>query len=280
LPLFDAPRTENRRSWSDYSLDYKAFFIWEVSLLALMVLGTTGATKAIPVAVYAGALATWFVVLSGVVVTRRFRENWRWPGLSGRAWMGAGLSAVLAAIFFFVFSRGLLPVSRETAPMLLFALSIVVFGVLQSLDLVQFYEEDFKKHCADADASPVPEDGKGGEDDEDASDPKWKRVVRGCHRVLFMLVWLEGMGFFYLHQRYAQEGSRTPTATQTESFNEHGTLIYLTHDQMTINKILERGMMIGIPLVILGGFFLHFVVGVSMFSNMPKARGLFGKDPD
>jgi hypothetical protein len=272
LPLFDAPRSGQRRSWSDYSFDYQVFFVWEASLMALMFL--SGIVQNIPTPVYEGALGVWFLLLSSVALVHRRRESWRWPGLSGRDLAGAGFGAVLMGLFLFVFSRGLLPLSRATAPMLLFALSIGVFSVLQGLRLVQLNEEDFKKNCADAVASPEPQEAEG------PSDPKWMRIVRACYMVLSVLIWLEAMGFFYVHQRYMHEGSRVPTATQTESFNEHGALIYLTHEKMTINNALLDGMMIGIPLAILGGLFLHFVIGVSIFSNMPKVRGLFGKDPE
>lgn len=86
------------------------------------------------------------------------------------------------------------------------------------------------------------------------------------------------MGFFYLHQKYVREGSHIPTATQTEFVNEHGAHVYLTQEQMQVDNILTITSMIGIASAVLGGFFIHFVVGVPLFRNMSPSRGLFGGD--
>lgn len=274
MPFFDAPRTTYPKSWSEYSLDFQIFYVWEISLFALIFLSGTGVLKLVPGSLFESALAVWFLVLLGASIHNRRQKDWRWRGMSGGDWLKASVGAVLMTVFLNVFSQGLLPLKSVTLPMFLFALSIVVFNILYVLRVVQFSEVDFLKSCGDNAVSPVAADTSVDE----PSDPAWKRTLRGAYSALFVLVWLEGMAFFYVHQRYEREGSRTPTATQTEFFNEHGRHIYVTHEQMTIDKTLMTITMIGIPGVILSGFLLHFVAGVPLFRNLPASRGLFGRD--
>lgn len=271
MSFFGAPRGTYPKRWSEYSLDFQIVYIWQISLFALILLTTTGLLKIVPEELLEAALAVWFLILLGTSIYNRRRKDWRWRGLSRSDWIKSIFGTILMIVFLYVFSQGLLPLKSITLPMFLFALSIVVFNILASLRVVQYSEVDFLKSCGDALASPDFETGN-------PTEPKWKRVVRQAYSVMFILVWLDAMAFFYVHQKYTHEGSLKPTATQTESFNEHGTLIYLTHDKMHINNILLSLMAIGIPSMILGGFFLHFVAGVPMFSNMPESRGLFGRD--
>jgi hypothetical protein len=272
MPFFDAPSTNYPKRWSEYSLDFQIFYVWEISLFALIFLSGTGALKMVPAPLFEAVLALWFLVLLGVSIHNRRQKDWRWRGLSRSDWLKTGFGAALMIVFLYVFSQGLLPLKSLTLPMFLFALSIVVFNILTSLRVLQFSEIDFLQSCGDNIVSPVISDVAIV-----PSEPKWKRAVRGIYSVLFILVWLEGMAFFYVHQKYTHEGSRKPTATQTESVNEHGTLIYLTHEKMRINNALMTMMMVGIPGMIFGGLFLHFVAGVPMFRNMPASRGLFGE---
>lgn len=271
MPFFDAPSTNYPKRWSEYSLDFQIFYVWEISLFALIFLSGTGALKMVPASLFEAALALWFLVLLGVSIHNRRQKDWRWRGLSRGDWLKVGIGAALMIVFLYVFSQGLFPLKSVTLPMFLFALSIVALNILYGLRVVQFSEIDFVQSCGDNVVSPADADFAAA-----LSDPTWKRAVRGIYSVLFILVWLESMTFFYVHQKYTHEGSRRSTTTQTESVNEHGTLIYLTHDQMRINTALMTMMMVGIPGMIFGGFFLHFVAGVPMFRNMPASRGLFG----
>ena len=274
MPFFDAPGKNFPRSWSEYSRDYQIFLTWEISLFALIFFSGTGVLKLIPALYLEGALGLWFLILLGLAIHNRRQRDWRWRGLTGGDWVKAGIGAALMIAFLYVFSQGLWPLKSITIPMFLFALSIVAFNILSSLKVVQHSEEDFAQSCGDIAPTPLA----SYDEADDIYEPKWKRTVRGIYSILFILIWLEGVAFFYVHQRYTHEGSLKPTATQTESFNEHGTLVYLAHDQMQINNALLTMMMVGIPSLLLGGFILHFVVGVRMFSNMPETRGLFGRD--
>jgi hypothetical protein len=274
MPLFDAPQTRFPMRWSEFSSDYKLFYIWEVSLFALFFLNTTGIPNALPVSLYVAALFGWFAILLVAAIAQRRRANWHWPGLTLKGSLLALLVTAGMAIFLYVLDQGLLPLNRLGATMFLFALSIGVFNVLHSLRVVHLSDADFQRDCAD---SNVPIDSTLENEELEPNDPTWKRVVRGIYVVAFVLIWLEGMAFFYVHERYVREGSPRPTPTQTESVNEHGTLVYLTHDEMQINNILSTVMMIGIPAIMLSGFLLHFIAGVRMFSNLPPSDGIFGR---
>jgi Na+/melibiose symporter-like transporter len=277
VALFDRPQF-TRRQWSDYSLDYKLFFVWEVSLFAAILPSQSGAFDALSDAVLYGLALGWLAILSLIAIRNRIAENWRWPGLSASSAAYALLVGVLMVIFLFIFMHDLLPMGRHAAPMIAFAVSIGVFNILSSLKLVQNTQEEFERYRVTDESAPahVTSDSE----DDKPIDPLWKRVARGAYFALFILIWLEGMAFFYFHERFVDQGAREPSMTRTHSVNEHGTLVYLTDDQAELNGLLETLMMIGIPAIILSGFALHFVVGVPLFNNMPASRGLFGTSDD
>lgn len=269
MPFFDAPRWPYPRRWSKQSLDYKLFFVWMATLFGLIVFSGSGLFANIPPALYGGGLAIYLLVLLSVSLVNRRRKGWRRPSLSSGDWLKAGLAAAAMGLFFFVFTRPLLPISPTTAPMLLFAASIVVFNMLIALRLAQFSESEFQAICAGM--------LDGSKRDAAPREPNWKGRVRGIYGVLFILVWLESMAFFYFHQRFMHDGSLKPTPAQSESIVEHGTRIYLTHGQASADRVLMTAMMIGIPSILLSGFLLHFVAGIPMFRNLPASRGLFGR---
>ena len=261
-------------SWSDYSFDNKAFFAWAGGLMALIIIEGTGAFDDLAPSIYFGGLALALFAFVTISIKHRREHNWHWPGVNRSAWLKAGLTVALMAAFLYVFAQGLLPLNRQTIPMLLFGASIGVWNVLFVLRLVQSTNNDFEQNCGESTAQREPKAPAM------PSDPKWKRILRGAYSTIFLIVWVEGMAFFYIHERYVHEGSRRPTATQTESFNEHGTLIYITPEQMRLNSLLLTLMAIGIPTMIFSGFFLHYVIGVRMFLNMPPSRGIFGKSSE
>jgi hypothetical protein len=86
--------------------------------------------------------------------------------------------------------------------------------------------------------------------------------------VLFVVAWLDFMAFFYVSGQAFQHGSRTPTTTQTEPMQEHGTIVYVTPDEKTQVELLEQGQ-VGIPVAIGLALFAHFVLGVKIISNLP-----------
>ena len=177
MPFFDAPRTNYPRSWSEYSRDYQIFFVWEISLFALIFLSGTGVLKSIPTQILEGALLLWLFLLLGIVIHNRHQKDWRWRGLTGGDWVKAGIGAALMIVFLYVFSQGLWPLKSITIPMFLFALSIVVFNILSSLKVVQYSEEEFAQSCGDI--APPPQTSKDEADDflnENGSGPFARRI--------------------------------------------------------------------------------------------------------
>lgn len=277
MALFDRPQF-TRTQWSDYSLDYKLFFVWEGSLFAAIIFSRPGTFDGLSDAAFYGPALGWLAILSLTAVRNRTARNWRWPGLSPSDAAKALLVGALMAAFLVVFMHDLLPVRHQTAPMIAFAVSIGVFNVLSSLKLVQIRQDEFERYCVEN--GSVSTGARSDSEADKPIDPLWKRALRGAFSALFILIWLEAMAFFYFHQRFVEEGTQQPTATRTHSVNEHGTFVYLTDDQAQLDSLLQTLMMIGIPTILLSGLALHFVVGVPLFGNMPASRGLFGVSDD
>jgi hypothetical protein len=274
MPLFDPPTTQYPRRWSEQSLDFRLFFIWEAALMATMILGSAGLFKNIPAAMFYGAIAAGAVVVISLSIANRRRQNWRWPGVTAGDVLKTIGAGALMALFFYVAFRNL-PQARSSVPMILFGAAIAAMNVLTMLKLVQPSEIDFQSHCHDPLSPPaiaVPATPA------EPAEPRWKRVVRGAYGVAFLAVWLEAMAFFYVHENYVRDGARHPTVTQTETINEHGTIVYLTPEQKHFDDMLQASMFTGIPAIMLGGLFSHFVLGVRMFNNWPARRGVF--DPE
>lgn len=274
MTLFDRPKYLRQR-WGDYSLDFKLFFVWEFSLFTLIPLSWSGVFDKLSNIIFYGSASVWLALLVLIAFINRAATNWKWPGISALGAVGVLLGGVLMAAFLFVFLHGLLPVRHNTAPSVAFALSIVVFNLLSSANLVQSTTVEFARACLD-DAN-VP---KRVTADDKPVDPGWMRALRCAFQVISILVWVEAMAFFYVHEHFVDEGTLHPTETRTQYVNEHGTSVYFTDVQMRIHSLLERIMMIGISSMIAGGLVLHFVIGVPMFSNMPASRGLFGRSDD
>jgi hypothetical protein len=277
MVLFDRPNYLPQR-WGEFSLDYKLFFICEISLFAAIIFAQSGIFDPLSDTVYYGAAGGALALLILIAIIHRVAKHWRWGGVSARGVARTLFGGVLMAAFLVVFAHGLLPVRHKTAPMLAFAASIVVFNLLSSLNLVQRTRAEFERFCSHG--SAIPEKTTEDTKSEGSTDLPWMRALRGAFTALFILVWIEAMTFFYVHERFVDEGTRQPTATRTQYVNEHGTFVYFTDDQMRIHNMLETSMMVGIPGIIFGGFVLHFVVGVPMFNNLRASRGLFRRSDD
>ena len=146
MSWFDAPTTQYPRRWSEQSLDYRLFFIWEFSLMAGIFLGSGGLFEKIPAPLFYGGIAAGALVVVSLSIANRRRRNWHWPGITTADILKAIGGGVLMALFFYVFFR-YLPHSRAAVPMILFALSIAVINILVLLKLVQPSEAGFQSYC-------------------------------------------------------------------------------------------------------------------------------------
>jgi hypothetical protein len=87
---------------------------------------------------------------------------------------------------------------------------------------------------------------------------------------LFLLVWIEGVYFFHYFGKTFQSGSPSPTSTQTEPMSDHGKVVYVTRAQKAQLDRLETTMFTGMPVVLVGGFALHFLVSVKFVAQYPN----------
>jgi hypothetical protein len=94
-------------------------------------------------------------------------------------------------------------------------------------------------------------------------------VVRGSYYTVFFAVWLSGLAAFYYSRVGMRDGSSTPTATKMEPLQDHGRVVYVSRRDKALINSLQTAMQVGIPSLILGGFFLNFIMGVKIFNNVP-----------
>ena len=87
------------------------------------------------------------------------------------------------------------------------------------------------------------------------------------YQVMFILVWLEGVGCFVYFQVLARAGSPVATHELAASVVNHGHVFYVAASQKRLYELLLRMMKIGIPGIMLTGLFLHHLVGVKIFTN-------------
>ena len=87
---------------------------------------------------------------------------------------------------------------------------------------------------------------------------------------LFIVVWLGGLAFFHFSGKYYDEGSRVPTATHSEPFDDHGAVRYVTVAQKQLVDQLQLFSMAGVPAIFALGALLHFIVGVKLFPAQSK----------
>lgn len=271
MPLFDAPRTPYPRNWSEQSFDYRLFFVWMISLFVQIPLMQAGLIGGAGSPLYFAAVGVLAAGLVLVALARRRRDHWRWPGLCRDDVWRALYAAVSMAIFLFVFVRVLLSGWPKTAPMILFASSIGLGAVLNALRVLQFSQAEYELYCVDPSNPPPP----AANDDAGPIDPAWKRIVRGVVVTALTLVWLEMMGWFYLHDRFMEEGSRVPTAAQNARIEDGGTVVYVSPRRERIDTLMRGSMMFAAPISIGAGFLAYFVLGIQLAPNMPRRRGIF-----
>lgn len=259
MALFGPPKNEDYpRKWKDMSLDFKLMFVYHGCMMFLFIAGsafTTGQELFI-----AASLA---VVLTMLSLRHRSAIGWKWEGIKTKDLaMAIGVAALM--VFFLGAGSSMFPASNPRfLPWYLAGFGIGFFNVLSTLKLVRSSESQMLADCSDTPSEPMQEPKT------EPLEPRWHRVARGIFSCLFLLVWLEGVAFFYYHGKIFSSGSPTPTATQTDPISDHGNTVYITHAQKTQLDRMEIMMFTGIPAILVGGFVLHFLVGVKLFPNTP-----------
>jgi len=253
-PLYDLG-TRYPRRLSEMSLDYKLMFVYHISMMMLF-----AARRALSVEMeltFAAVLATGLSVLA---IKHRRAAGWRWPGAGAREMVAALTTAALVGIFLFAAT----PIASTRDPVMLpwylAGLGIGLFLILMKLRLVRMSQIDFEADCHGASSVGTSAANVATPDME----PAWKRRVRAGFSALFLLVWLDGMAFFYVHGNSRHEALTVRTGTHSEPLVKHGRIVYITPAQDQLRSVLGTVMMVGIPLMLASALVLEKWAGVQL----------------
>lgn len=265
--MFSPPKAgDYPKQWKDMSFEFKLMFVYHGCMMILFITG--GAFSLRQELMLAGML---FLVLTSLSIRHRRLTGWRWQGVKPRNYLMAAGGVALMAVFLYAATPQFPPSDPRFLPWFLAGFGIGAFNILQTLRLVYPSEAAFLADCHEP----------GGQFEQAAvaepTDPDWHRIVRATYSVLFFLVWLGFVGFFYYFGTALRDGSPVPTAAQPDAVVEHGKTVYITHAQKVLSDKLELFAFVGIPSVIVGGFVLHFLVGVKLYPNAPTLREFWAR---
>jgi hypothetical protein len=265
MALFDPPKAGDRpKHWKDFSLEFKLMFVYHGCMMVLFLTGS--AFSARQELIFAGLLLSVLISLS---VRHRVSAGWRWQGVKTKQLFVAAGGIALIGLFLYSGTAWFSPSNPRFLPWFLAGFGIGAFNVMQTLGLVYPSEAAFLADCREP-GSQIKE--ATNTESIQPSEPGWHKAVRSAYSVLFFIVWLEFMVFFYYSGTTFRDGSPVPTPSQMEPVTDHGKTVYITHDQKSLRDKLELFGFIGIPSAILGGFLLHFVVGVKLHPDTPTLR--------
>jgi len=263
------------KKWKEMSLDLKLMFGNHISMMAMMMAG--GFLSVQRELTIAGAIASLIVLVSRY---HRKKKHWRWPGIK----LLDVLYAVAGVCFisFFLYSAVPLfpPNNGHIVPWYLAGFGIGLFGVLQSLKVVYPSEAEFASNCMIIDQygrelQPVQEPSPS-----QPSEPNWKRFTKATYSIVFMILWVCGVASFYIFGTAFKNGSPEPTATRTETLEDHGKTVYVTPTEKQRVHTLQLIASVGFPVVLISGAILHFVVGVKLFPNTPSLSEYLNRGKD
>ena len=253
------------RNWKEMSLDMRLFFGYHLSMMAMMVAG--GSLTIRHELTIAASVAALMVVVSR---SHRQKRHWRWPGIKPRNVLYA-VGGVVLILFFLYSAEPLFPPNNgHIVPWYLAGLGIGLFNVLQSLKVVYPAESEFSSECMIVDQYGRELEPK--RESASVTEPRevtWKRVTKTMYTVAFVLVWVCGVASFYFFGTAFRSGSPEPKISQSEPLEDHGKTVYVTPAEKHRVHTLQLISWIGIPVVLLCGAVLHFLVGVKLFPNTP-----------
>jgi hypothetical protein len=161
------------------------------------------------------------------------------------------------------------PNNGHVVPWYLAGFGIGLSGVLQSLNVVFSSEAEFASNCL-----TVDQYGRRLQTEPELSplvapEAKWRRVTKAIYAAVFILLWVCGLASFYLFGTAFRNGSPEPTTTQTEPLEDHGKTVYVTSVDKEQIHALQLVSWVGVPLLLISGAILHFVLGVRLLANAP-----------
>lgn len=252
------------KTWKEMSLDMRLLFGYHVSMMVMM---ATGGDLTIQQELAIAAVIITIIVL----LSRHHREkkHWRWPGVKPLNVLYALGGAFLIAFFLYSATPLAPPNDSHMGPWYLAGLGIGVFGILQSLKIVYPTAAEFASNCMIVDQYGRELEPPREPTPAEPQEPNWKRVTKIVYMVVFIIVWICGVGSFYVFGTAFKNGSPEPTATQTEPLEDHGKTVYVTPAEKHRVHDLQLVSWVGFPTMALTGLVLHFLVGVKLFANTP-----------
>jgi hypothetical protein len=243
------------RKWADMSVDFKLMFGFHICMLFMF---AAGSSLTLPVeAVIAGGL---FAAIVATSLVHRHRAHWRWQGAGVKQVLTAIVSVALLAVLVTAALPEFPATSATMLPWYFAIAGISLFALLESLNVVRASKMRFQADCDGVAPLPIPPTTPEFE-------PKWKKLLRYAHAVIFGLAWFDFMAFFYLFGVDMRDGSSTRTPTQTEQLFNHGQIAYLTVPQKALIDVLQTTSMVGIFVAVLGGLFLERVLKIKLLGR-------------
>jgi hypothetical protein len=247
------------RRWSEMSLDFKLFFASHGALMVMFLVG-----RVLTIGIESAAEAALLAAIGGLATWRRCIDGWRWAGMG----LAQALNTFLALAVLVVFGGAAFllfpPSSPAFLPWYLALVNIGVFNVLVALRIVRPSREAYQRDCQPADVTaslttaPV------------STEAPWRRVARITFHTVFLLVWIDGVAFFFA------EGAAAPNPESLRAAPFMGdvarALVVLQNPDVRL--AMQVGVFVGIPCVLAAAFLLQFVLGVAVFPNAP-ARTLW-----
>ena len=252
------------KNWKEMSVDMRLMFTYHGSMMAMMLAG--GSLTVRQELAIAGTIAALAVLISRF---HRQKKHWRWPGIKPANVLYTLLGIFLIAIFLYSATPLFPPSDSHSVPWYLAGLGIGLFGVLQSLKIVNTSEAEFTSNCAIIDQYGREMKPSPGPSPVQLWEPNWKRVTKVVYSVVFVLVWICGVASFYFFGTTFKNGSPEPTTTHTEPLEDHGKTVYVTPTEKQRVHFLQLASWVGFPIVLLSGAALHFLIGVKLFPNTP-----------
>ena len=252
------------KNWKEMSLDMRLMFGYHISMMGMMVAG--GSLTVRQELTIAATIASLILLVSHY---HRQKKHWRWPGIKPVNVLYALGGIFFISIFLYSVTPLAPPNNGHIVPWYLAGLGIGLFGILQSLKVAYASEAEFASDCMIIDQYGRELEPAHAPSSEQVSEPNWKRVTKVTYTTVFMLVWVSGVGSFYLFGTAFKNGSAQPTATQTEPLEDHGKTVYVTPTDKRRVHALQLVSWLGVPVVLISGAILHFLVGVKLFPNTP-----------
>jgi hypothetical protein len=91
--------------------------------------------------------------------------------------------------------------------------------------------------------------------------------VRTLFVIAFVLVWLEGVGCFVCFSILTRVASPVATPEFSATVIDHTNVFYVAAWQKQLYELMLTTMRFAIPGIMLTGFLLHYLVGVTIFTS-------------